>query len=229
MKHVLAATAIAAGTLLACTACTSSATTSAGTSSTTSAATANSSAGTGATTAGSSASSGATGTAVNDTATAASGSGSGSNSGNGTGSGSSTCQTRYLNASVRNENGAAGSDYVDIVFKNLNTQACTLYGYPGVSFGAGSPVAQVGQPADRNSAVSSSLVTLQPQGYAYAVLQIGDAQNWPASTCQPTATTWLQVIAPNATNPLMVSFDSTACKGDIVTMHVEAVQPGNGS
>ena len=232
MKHLLAATAIAAGTLLACTACTSSASTSAG-ASTTSAATANSSAGTGATTAGSSASSGATGSAVNDTATAASGSGSGSgsgsNSGNGTGSGSSTCQTRYLNASVRNENGAAGSDYVDIVFKNLNTQACTLYGYPGVSFGAGSPVAQVGQPADRNSAVSSSLVTLQPQGYAYAVLQIGDAQNWPASTCQPTATTWLQVIAPNTTNPLMVSFDSTACKGDIVTMHVEAVQPGNGS
>ena len=231
MKHLLAATAIAAGTLLACTACTSSATTSAGTSSTTSAATANSSAGTGATTAGSSASSGATGSAVNDTSTAASGSGSGSgsNSGSGTGSGSNTCQTRYLNASVRNENGAAGSDYVDIVFKNLNTRACTLYGYPGVSFGAGSPVAQVGQPADRNSAVGSSLVTLQPQGYAYAVLQIGDAQNWPASTCQPTATTWLQVIAPNTTNPLMVSFDSTACKGDIVTMHVEAVQPGNGS
>ena len=224
MKHVLAATAIAAGTLLACTACTSSATTGAGTS-TTSAATANSSAGTGATTAGSSASSGATGSAVNDTSTA----GSGSNSGNGTGSGPNTCQTRYLNASVANENGAAGSDYVDIVFKNLNNQACTLYGYPGVSFGAGSPVAQVGQPADRNSAVSSSLVTLQPQGYAYAVLQIGDAQNWPASTCQPTATTWLQVIAPNTTNPLEVSFDSTACKGDIVTMHVEAVQPGNGS
>ena len=228
MKHVLAATAIAAGTLLACTACTSSATTGAGTS-TTSAATANSSAGTGATTAGSSASSGATGSAVNDTSTAGSGSGSNSGSGNGAGSGSNTCQTRYLNASVANENGAAGSDYVDIVFKNLNNQACTLYGYPGVSFGAGSPVAQVGQPADRNSAVSSSLVTLQPQGYAYAVLQIGDAQNWPASTCQPTATAWLQVIAPNTTNPLEVSFDSTACKGDIVTVHVEAVQPGNGS
>jgi hypothetical protein len=118
---------------------------------------------------------------------------------------------------------------VDIVFKNLNTKACTLYGYPGVSFGAGSPVTQVGQPADRTAAVASTLVTLQPQGSAYAVLQVGDALNWPASTCKPTATTWLQVIAPNTTNPLYVAFKSTACKGDVVTMHVEAVQPGNGS
>jgi len=224
MKHILAATAIAAGTLAACAACTGSSTAS-GSTSTTSAATANSTAGAGTATGGSSATGGATASAANDGSTTGSGSGSnGSDSG-----GSSTCQTRYLNASATNEQGAAGSDYVDIVFKNLNNQACTLYGYPGVSFGAGSPVTQVGQPADRNSAVSSTQVTLQPQGYAYAVLQIGDAANWPASTCQPTATTWLQVIAPNTTNPLEVSFNSTACKGDIVTMHVEAVQPGNGS
>ena len=220
MKHVLAASAIAAGTLVLCTACTGSSTASGGANST-STATASSSAGAGATTGGSNATGGSTTSAANST------SGSGSNNSNN--SSASTCQTRYLNASTTNEQGAAGSDYVDIVFKNLNTQACTLYGYPGVSLAAGSPVTQVGQPADRNSGVASSLVTLQPQGYAYAVLQIGEAGNWPASTCQPTPTTWLQVIAPNTTNPLEVSFSSTGCKGDIVTMHVEAVQPGNGS
>ena len=61
------------------------------------------------------------------------------------------------------------------------------------------------------------------------MLQVGDAQNWPSSTCQPTATTYLQVIAPNTTNTLYVAHNSTACKGDVVTMHVEAVQSGTGS
>jgi hypothetical protein len=225
MKHVLAAGAIAASTLVLCAACAGTSTASGDPGATAAVSTSPSAAA--GTTAAASTTSASTATAASGISSTASGSGSGSNSGSN--SSSSTCQTRYLNATATNEQGAAGSDYVDIVFKNLNTQACTLYGYPGVSFGAGSPVAQVGQPADRNAAVASTLVTLQPQGSAYAVLQVGDAQNWPASTCEPTATTWLQVIAPNTTNPLYVAFKSTACKGDVVTMHVEAVQPGNGS
>jgi Protein of unknown function (DUF4232) len=223
MKHVLAAGAIAAGTLVLCTACTGSSTASGDPGATAAVSTGPSTAA--GTTAAASTTGASTATAASGTTSTAAGSGSGSN-GN---SSSTTCQTRYLNATATNEEGAAGSDYVDIVFKNLNTQACTLYGYPGVSFGAGSPVAQVGQPADRTSAVASTQVTLQPQGYAYAVLQVGDAENWPPSTCKPTATTWLQVIAPNTTDPLEVAFNSTACTGDVVTMHVEAVQPGDGS
>ena len=222
MKHVLAASVIAASTLVACTACAGTSTASGDPGATAAISTSPSAAGT---TAAASPTGASTATAASTRTTSSSGSNSGSNSN----SSSSTCQTRYLNATATNEQGAAGSDYVDIVFKNLNTQACTLYGYPGVSFGAGSPVAQVGQPAGRTAAVASTLVTLQPQGSAYAVLQVGDAQNWPASTCKPTATTWLQVIAPNTTNPLYVAFKSTACRGDVVTMHVEAVQPGNGS
>jgi Protein of unknown function (DUF4232) len=225
MKHVLAASVIAASTLVACTACAGTSTASGDPGATTAVSTSPST--TAGTTAAASTTGASTATAASGTSSTASGSGSGSNSGSN--SSSSTCQTRYLNATATNEQGAAGSDYVDIVFKNLNTKACTLYGYPGVSFGAGSPVAQVGQPAGRTAAVASTLVTLQPQGSAYAVLQVGDAQNWPASTCKPTATTWLQVIAPNTTNVLYVAFKSTACRGDVVTMHVEAVQPGNGS
>ena len=222
MKHVLAASVIAASTLVACTACAGTSTASGDPGATAAISTSPSAAGT-------SAAASTTGASTATAASTKTTSSSGSNSGSNSNSSSSTCQTRYLNATATNEQGAAGSDYVDIVFKNLNTQACTLYGYPGVSFGAGSPVAQVGQPAGRTAAVAPTLVTLQPQGSAYAVLQVGDALNWPASTCKPTATTWLQVIAPNTTNPLYVAFKSTACRGDVVTMHVEAVQPGNGS
>ena len=229
MKHVLSAGAIAACMLAFCTACTGGSTPSTGTGGTSSA-----------TNGSTSASGGSTGTAGSGTATATAGNGSGSgsssgNSGNGSGgsgsnngSGPSTCLVRYLNAGVANEQGTAGSDYVDIVFKNLNNQACTLYGYPGVSFGAGTPVTQVGQPADRSAAVSSTLITLQPGGQAYAVLQIGDAGNYPSGTCQPANTTYLQVIPPNTSNTIYVAYDSTACKGNVVTMHVQAVQPGAG-
>jgi hypothetical protein len=223
MKHVLTASAIAASTLVLCAACGSS-TASGDPGASTTPIAAGSSA---------SASAGASATAAGGVAAtnvaAGTTSGSGSGSGSGSNSGLSTCLPRYLNASTANEQGAAGSDYVDIVFKNLNNQACTLSGYPGVSFGAGTPVAQVGQPASRNAAVSPSTVTLQPGGSAYAVLQIGDAANYPSSTCQPTATTYLQVIAPNTTNTLYAAFNSTACKGNVVTLHVEAVQPGTGA
>ena len=230
MKHVWYAGAIAACTLAFCTACTGSSTSGGGAGATTSGPSASASSASSATSGATSGNGGGAGTA---TATAGSGSGgsstaTGSGSGSNNGSGPSTCLVRYLNVSVANGQGTAGSVYVDLVFKNLNNQACTLYGYPGVSFGAGTPVTQVGHPADRNPAVSSTLVTLQPGGHAYAVLQIGDAGNYPAGTCQPANTTYLQVIPPNTSNTIYVAYNSTACKGNVVTMHVQAVQPGSG-
>lgn len=121
-----------------------------------------------------------------------------------------------------------GSTYVNIVFKNLNNTACSMYGYPGVSFGAGTPVTQVGQPADRDHSVPSNVITLQPGGYAYATLRIANALNYPASTCKPTPTTWLQVYPPNTSNLLYIPYNTNACTGNVVTLSVQAVQAGNG-
>jgi hypothetical protein len=177
----------------------------------------------------------ATGTSAStggtSTSTGSGGSGTATGNGNG-GSGASsvsTCSPRYLNGTVSGQQGTAGSIYVNIVFKNLDNKPCTMYGYHGVSLGAGTPVQQVGQPAGRNPQVSPKLVTLQPGGHAYAILQIGDAANWPPPTCQPVPTTYLQVYPPNTSNLLYVAYDSTGCKGNVVTLHVEAVQPGTGS
>ena len=226
--HVFAASVIAAGTAILCTACAGSSTTSAGSSGTSSVvASASTGSSSSATTGSGTTTGGRSSTA--DTATTTTTAASNGNSGSGSGSGASQCLTRYLNGTVANEEGAAGSIYVDIDFKNLGNQACTLYGYPGVSLAAGTPVTQVGQGADRNPAVSLKTVTLRPGDSAYAVLQIGEAGNWPASTCQPTPTTYLQVYPPNSTNALYIAYKSTGCKGDVVTMHVEAVQPGTGS
>ena len=232
MKRVLSAAAVAACTLVLCTACVGSSTPSANAGGTSSASHATSSS----TTAGTSTGSTNTATqAAAGTTNTAAGNGNGStatsNGGNGSSgsSSASTCSARYLNGTVSGQQGTAGSIYVNIVFKNLNNKPCTMYGYPGVSFGAGTPVQQLGQPAARDPRTSPSLVTLQPGGYAYAILQIGDAANWPPTTCQPTPTTYLQVYPPNTSNLLYVAYDSTGCKGNIVTLHVQAVQPGSGS
>lgn len=174
-------------------------------------------------------------TAAAATGTGGSGSGSGSGAaGTGSGSGSggsgpSTCQPSQLSASVGASQGTAGSVYVNIVFKNTGSSPCTMTGYPGVSLGAGSPAKQVGQPAARNPQVTPRIVTLIPNAHAFAVLQIGDAGNYPSGTCDPSPTTSLLVYPPNTTSRLSMPYNSTGCRGDIVTMHVEAVQPGTGS
>ncbi len=142
--------------------------------------------------------------------------------------GASACITRYLHGGVGQRQGAMGSTYVNIVFKNLGTAPCTLYGYPGVSLGAGTPVNQVGQPADRDHAVPSKVITLQPGGYAYATLRITDALNYPEPTCKPVPTTWLLVYPPNTSNLIYIPYSTNACTGNVVTLTVQAVQAGDG-
>ena len=143
--------------------------------------------------------------------------------------GVSACQTRNLSGSVGQTSGAAGSFIVTIVFKNIGGKPCTLQGYPGVSLGAGKPVTQVGQPAARDATVKPRIVTLLPNGHAFAQVQIEDVLNYPASTCKPTPTTYLLVYPPNTSSLLYVADRSEACKADIVTLHVQAVQPGTGT
>ena len=145
-----------------------------------------------------------------------------------TAGGPGTCSARYLHGDVGLSQGAAGSTYVNLTFKNLNNAPCTLRGYPGVSFGAGTPVTQVGQPASRDSSVAPVTVTLAPGGYAYATLRIVNALNYPSSTCNPVHTTWLQVYPPNSFNQLYVPYDTNACSSSIVTLSIQVVQAGNG-
>jgi hypothetical protein len=138
------------------------------------------------------------------------------------------CLTRYLNGSIGLSQGTAGAVEIAIVFKNLNNVPCTLYGFPGVSLAAGTPVTDVGQPSSENPSTARELVTLAPGGFANATLQIEDAGNFPAATCQPVATTWMEVIPPNQTVPLNIPYNTTGCTGSTKLLTVTAVRPGNG-
>jgi hypothetical protein len=139
------------------------------------------------------------------------------------------CLSRYLNGSIGLSQGTAGAVDMAIVFKNLDNVPCTLYGFPGVAQAAGTPVTDIGQPSKENTSTSRVLVTLSPGGYANATLQIVDASNYSAATCDPAKADWLAVIPPNQTIPLYIHFSSVACKSSSVKLlSVTTVQPGNG-
>jgi len=151
------------------------------------------------------------------------------NTSSGGGGSAAGCLTRYLNGSVGLSQGAAGSIYLAIVFKNLNNVPCTLYGFPGVAQAAGTPVTDVGNPSFEDHSTARQLVTLQPGGYANATLRIVQAGDYAPAVCKPVNADWLAVIPPNQYVPLYIHYSSTACKGTTVKLlSVTAVRPGNG-
>jgi len=144
-------------------------------------------------------------------------------------SGPSPCPTRSLHVKLGASQGTAGSVYTTIVFKNVSNATCTLYGYPGVSLTTGQPVTVIGKTAAENPATPRRLVTLRPQKSANALLRIVDAQNYPASQCDPKNTTYLQVYPPNQTAPVRIKYKTVACGKPINLMTVDVVKPGSGS
>ena len=152
---------------------------------------------------------------------------SGSSGGSGGSVAGSGCLYRYLRGSIGSIQGTAGSVYEAVIFTNLANYTCTLYGYPGVSLANGSPVTQVGLAASENGATPRELVSLAPGGTASATLQIVQAGNYPAGTCDPVGTSWLQVYPPNQTGALYIKDSATSCTKAVRLLTVNAVRPGS--
>jgi Protein of unknown function (DUF4232) len=137
------------------------------------------------------------------------------------------CPTSALRVSVSASQGvAAGSSYYPIVFTNISGAACTLYGYPGVSFVAAAGGSQIGIPATENPAHPRQLITLAPGQAGHAELQVVNAENYPQANCGMVAAHWLRVYPPNQTAPLYASFSAQACTKPRTILSVETVQPG---
>jgi hypothetical protein len=142
--------------------------------------------------------------------------------------GPAPCPTRSLGLKPGLSQGAAGSVYQVLDFTNISNVPCTLYGYPGASLAGGHPVTQVGLAASEDPATPRKLVTLAPGQVANALLRIVDALNFPASTCGPVKTQWIQVYPPNQTTPIFLGYKTTACSKPVRILSVSVVQPGSG-
>ena len=139
------------------------------------------------------------------------------------------CPTSALHLSIGTGNGAAGSVYYPLVFTNTSGSACTLFGFPGVSFVTGIGGSQIGHAATRNSDAPRQTVTLAPGGVAHATLQVVQALNFPPAKCQLTTAHWLKVYPPNQTEPVFLNFTSKTCAAtakDVTVLNLAPVRPG---
>lgn len=135
----------------------------------------------------------------------------------------SACTTAELAASLGQANGAAGSAYYPLQFTDIGSSPCTLQGFPGVSFVAGSGGTQVGASAQRVSG-PEPVVTLHPGGpAASALLRVVVAGNFPSS-CKLTNVRGLRVYPPNQTAALFVPHPDQGCANPAdVTLAIQPV------
>jgi hypothetical protein len=147
-------------------------------------------------------------------------------------SGPPACDTSALAVKLGEGNGAAGSTYVPIVFTNKSSSACSMFGYPGVSFVTGPGGSQVGSAAARSSTQSPVSVTLAPGAVAHATLQIVDAENFPLSACKITSVHTLKVFPPANTVAAYLTLATKTCASTapaVQVLDVQTVASGTGA
>jgi hypothetical protein len=139
------------------------------------------------------------------------------------------CQPSALHAKLGLSQGTAGSVYQVIDFTNVSGSACTMYGYPGISFVTGPGGSQIGLPATRYPASKPKLVTLAPGAEANAVLQVVEALNFPNKDCLPVNAHWLKIYPPGDYSPLYLRYSTQACsKANKSNTTVQPIISGSG-
>jgi Protein of unknown function (DUF4232) len=147
--------------------------------------------------------------------------------------GLTVCQSAALKVTVDTSQagGAAGSVYYPVNFTNTSGEPCGLYGYPRMSFvtAGGSAGQQIGAAAQRDPAFGDLSVRLPADGVAHAWLQVAQAGNYPASTCQPMTAHWLRVFPPGDTAATYVGVSFGACaSASAQLLTVTPVRSGQG-
>jgi hypothetical protein len=104
------------------------------------------------------------------------------------------CSTSALRIALGSPQGAAGSTYTPLTFTNTGKVACTLYGFPGVSF-LDATGRQIGVPASRDPR-PSALVTLAPGRTAVATSAVAQAANYPSQLCHAAPAAAIRIYPP---------------------------------
>ena len=158
-------------------------------------------------------------------------------------SGAPACTSADLTASLGGGAGAGMSqNHTGLQLRNTGSSACTLYGYPGVSWVRGTAGTQTGAAAVRQADPSGTerVVTLAPGALASAPLDIVDAAVIPPAQCKPVAVRGLRIYPPGQKAALFLSLPTAAggygeCSlttksPTLMIGYMEAgVQPGGGS
>jgi hypothetical protein len=156
---------------------------------------------------------------------------------------STTITLSGLQASLGGGAGAGMSqNHTGLQLRNTGPSACTLYGYPGVSWVRGASGVQTGAAATRQTDPNGTekTVTLAPGALASAPLDIVDAAVIPPSECKPVAVRGLRIYPPGQQAALFLPLPTAAggygeCSlttksPTLMIGYIEAgAQPGGGS
>jgi hypothetical protein len=131
----------------------------------------------------------------------------------GTASGAGTCTVASLTGSITfGGGGGAGSQYRNLALRNTGSTACTLQGWPGVSFVGGGNGRQLGAAASLDRGSAHPTVTLAPGATAYAALRVVQAANSEPGACTAVTPDGFRVYPPGSKQALFVPFtDDEAC------------------
>ncbi|MBO0730945.1 MAG: DUF4232 domain-containing protein [Acidimicrobiaceae bacterium] len=119
------------------------------------------------------------------------------------------CSTSQLAGSLTGQNGTAGGVASSLVLTNKGSHACTLYGYPGVSYVAANG-STVGAPAVRSPRTVQT-VTLAPGAAAEAPLLETNPYNYPQPGCRLTRYASLRIYPPGQRASLLVAHGGQTC------------------
>lgn len=121
------------------------------------------------------------------------------------------CVSSGLRASLGRGGAAAGTAYIALLLTNRSRVTCTLTGYPGVSFVAGTDAHQVGAPASRDRRFSATPVTLSPGATSHATIAVANFANYDQSACKPASATGYRIFPPGSTGSLLISAPQKVC------------------
>ena len=142
-------------------------------------------------------------------------------------SGVGACALSTLTVTLGETQGAAGSRYVPIVFANKGTAACTLNGYPAVSFVGDGNGTTIGPPADNDPTTTPTTQTVQPGASVTALLRVAVAQNF--SGCTVVTPDGFRIAPPGSSASAFVAFTALqACNNPsihLLTVRAVALTP----
>ena len=123
--------------------------------------------------------------------------------------------------------GAMGTVYYVLGFKNVSGHACQLRGYPGVS--AYRDGHQVGSPASWDPGTAVRTVTLSPGASAHSTLRVLNVGAYPDEVCGQVTATSLHAYPPNQIVATDLPFRFGACSlTGSRFLGVSAVEAGTG-
>jgi Protein of unknown function (DUF4232) len=135
-------------------------------------------------------------------------------------SGLPRCEGPALQVVLGPSQGAAGTLFYPLIFRNVGDRPCALRGFPGVTAADASGTGKLDAARDRST--PSALVVLAKGAAAHAVLAVGDVAT--SSDGCPTYPRLL-VTPPDSRLTTTVAVSLPVCAQD---MRISVVQPGSG-